>query len=368
MRFTNVAGLPASWTMGFRRDGREMLVIITKATYVLPASGSEARLADEHRPLVEADRFSGEPGMSAPLYETDYAHQKPACDVLLVGSAYAPAGRRATRTVVGLRVGPLAKEFAVVGPRVWKRGLVGAVPSDPQPFESLRITYDTAFGGTDRTHADKGQTATFLPNPVGVGYWKYADGIDGQPMPVTEQIDRPVVKYDGQYAPMAFSPIGRNWVPRSAYAGTYNQEWIENRAPLWPDDFDERYFQAAPPDQTIPYPRGGEDVVLRNLTPDGMRAFRLPSRQMPVTFIPYRGRDVTRDAALDTIVLEPDRERFMLTWRVTLPLGRSVFDVKETIVGELSPAWHRARRSPGKTYYPRLGDAVAALRRRRSGS
>jgi len=341
-----------------------MLIVMAKATYSLPQSGHEAVLAPEQVPLVQADQFTGEPGLSAPLYESDYAHRKPACDVLLIGSAYAPAGRRAIRTNVGLKVGPVVKQFAVVGPRVWSKGVVGVSATDPQPFESLPITYDCAFGGTDRTRADRGQTDTFLPNPVGRGYWKATDGIDGRPLPNTEEADRPVQKPHGEYVPKAFSPIGRNWLPRAKLAGTYNQEWIEKTAPLWPDDFDERYFQAAPPDQTMPYPQGGEEVVLLNLTPDGRRAFPLPSRRMPMTFIPHKGRDITRDASLDTIALEPDRQRFTLTWRVALPLGRSVFDVKETVVGEMSPAWYRARKYPGKVYYPNLRELVKARRSR----
>ena len=44
-----------------------------------------------------ADTFTGEPGFSAPVYEVDFAPRKPRCDVLLVGSAYAPEGRPATR-------------------------------------------------------------------------------------------------------------------------------------------------------------------------------------------------------------------------------------------------------------------------------
>ena len=367
MRFTNTTGLPANWTMGFGRDGRELLVVVVKATYTLPAPGAAPTLATAQAPLVEADIFTGDPGFSAPLFESDFAHAKPACDVLLVGSAYAPQGRRVTRTVVGLKVGSLVKQFAVVGPRVWKSGVRGIIAGDPQPFESIPITYDRAFGGTDRTNANRGRTATFVANPVGVGYYSSTEQINDKAMPNTEQVARPVTRPDGDYAPMAFSPVGRNWTPRSSFAGTYDQNWIENTAPLWPADFDERYFQAAPPDQLMPHPRGGEEIVLRNLTADGDRAFRLPTRRMPLTFIPHKGRDATRDGVLDTIVFEPDHERFSLSWRVTLPLGKSVFDVKETIVGEMPPAWHRARRSPGKRYFANLGEAVAALRRRPRG-
>lgn len=108
------------------------------------------------------------------------------------------------------------------------------------------------------------------------------------------------------------------------------------------------------------YPQGGEEVELRSLTPSGLLRFRLPERRMPVTFIPHRGKDVTRQAMLDTIVIEPDAQRLTLTWRSSLALGKSVFDVKETVAGEMSQAWYRAQRFPGKVYYPGLGEAVAA--------
>jgi hypothetical protein len=365
MNFNNASGLPGAWTMGFQRDGRETLIVIAKATYRMPAQGEPACLAPEQLPLIEADQFTGEPGFSAPLFETDFAHVKPACDVLLNGTAYAPDGRRVTHLHVGLRVGPMLKQFAVVGPRVWQRRVGGTRASDPGFFNALPLSYDVAFGGTDRTEEAAGRTDMYLANPVGLGYWRHASNVEGQPLPHTEQIGAPVNDPCGRFAPMAFSPLGRPWLPRCKFAGTYDQAWLENIAPMWPDDFDARYFQAAPADQIIPYPAGGETVTLVNLTRDGHRQFTLPTKRMPVTFIPYRGRDVTQEALLDTIVLTPDTGSFTLTWRAILPLGRSVFDVKETVLGEMSPAWHRARRFPHKTYYRDLGEAVKAYRARK---
>jgi len=365
MRFTNATRLPAAWTLGFQQDGRELLVVVVKATYALPPTGGEAALAADQQPLVEEDRFSGEPGHSAPVLETDYAHRKPACDVLLVGSACAPSGRRVTRLVVGLQVGSMAKQFAVVGPRIWQRGIGGVRAGEPQPFEKLRLTYDVAFGGTDRTEEKEGRTDTYETNPVGCGFGRHSEAVAGRPLPNTEVLGETVSSPRGSYAPMAFSPVGRNWLPRRRWAGTYDADWLENVAPLWPADFDERYFQAAPPEQQTPYPRGGETVVLHNLTPDGHRAFRLPAHPMPVIFIPHRGMDARREAVLDTILIEPDAERFSLTWRTTLPLARSVFDVEETVVGDMPLGWHRARQFPAKRYYSSLAQAVSDLRRRR---
>jgi hypothetical protein len=339
VKFTNDTGLPSAWTVAFERDGREMLVVVVKGTYAIPA----------------------------PLFETDFAHRKPGCDVLLVGSAHAPYGEPTTRLEVSLKVGNLTKQFRVVGNRAWYKSAGAIAATSAEPFIVLPISYDVAFGGTDRTEEADGSIETFLPNPVGKGYWRHHDQIEGQPLPNTEQSDRVIDDPGGQFTPMAFSPLGRNWTPRLSYAGTYDEQWVANDAPFWPDDFDHRYFQAAPSDQIIPYPGGGEQIRLQNLTPDGQRAFRLPERRMPVTFIPHRGRDVTLQTNIDTIVLEPDENRFTLTWRANLPLGKSVFDVKETIIGEVSRAWRRARLSGGKQYYRSLAELVND-RRAKGGS
>ena len=64
--------------------------------------------------------------------------------------------------------------------------------------------------------------------------------------------------------------------PRYPYAGTYDQHWIDEVFPFLPADFDDRYYQAAPEDQWIDEPQGGEEVVLVNLTPEGRTSFRLP--------------------------------------------------------------------------------------------
>ncbi len=366
MIFTNTTGFPAGWTTGFRRDGREQLIVAVKTSFRMPTDGQAPTRLDTQIQLVEADVFSGEPGLSAPLYETDYAHEKPGCDVLLVGCAHAPGGRPVERCEVGLRVGGLCKHFVAVGPRVWHKRLGMVSAGGPAPFVRLPLSYDTAWGGTDRTRESQGEVAMCRSNPVGVGFFKHADDIDGQPLPSTEQSGHPIRSPQGDYLPQALSPIGRSWLPRSAWAGTYDDAWLADRSPFWPDDFDTRYFQAAPPDQVIPYPVGGEPVVLHHLSPrQPFLSFCLPVLRMPITFIPHRGRDLTLDARIDTVVLEPDEDRFSMTWRCTLPLGRSVFDVRETLVGEMPQAWHRARRFPHKTYYASLAEAVRAQRARR---
>ena len=125
----------------------------------------------------------------------------------------------------------------------------------------MPISYDNAFGGTDAAMRDPAQHGTYLPNPVGRGWHKhiYPELVVGTPVSNTEEIGDPVRDPGGKYRPMAFGPIGRGWPSRIGYAGTYDQNWIDNVFPFLPADFDTRYFQCASDDQQIAAPAGRRD-------------------------------------------------------------------------------------------------------------
>src|SRR5262245_26760302 len=337
--------MPASYTMGVESSGRELLVVVVKGTFHLPRPGEAVRLHDEQRPLVMADTFSGEPGRSAPVYEADFAPRKHRCDVLLRGSAYAPGGRPTAWVPVGLRVGSMQKSFAVVGDRVWQSGVAGVSASEAQPFAVMPFSYDCAFGGTDDRHEDPAKHAAFMRNPVGRGFHNELrrEWIDGTPLPNTEELNRPVNRPDGDYAPMAFGPIGRGWEPRYRYAGTYDQRWLNDYFPSLPPDFDGMYYQATPLDQQTATPVAAGEIALLNLTSEGRVTFALPTFNAPIHFFPKRGGREDARLALDTIVIEPDLGRLMLTWRATRPLRRSMFEVAQILVGRKSPEWWSAR-------------------------
>src|SRR5262245_40526143 len=103
MELLNATKMQAAYTMGMKPDGRELLVVVVKGTFQLPNAEAVPELAPEQVPLVMADEFTGEPGFSAPRYESDFAPFKPRCDVLLNGSAYAPVGQPAERVIVRLK-------------------------------------------------------------------------------------------------------------------------------------------------------------------------------------------------------------------------------------------------------------------------
>lgn len=351
MELINATRMTAGYNMGLEPNGRESLVVVIKGTFRFPQPGEPAgqfALHDEQLPLVMADTFTGEPGLSAPVYETDYAPRKQHCDLLLLGSAYAPHGRPATRVETGVRIGNWGKRIAVVGERQWDCGLATLRSTPPQPFVKQAISYDVAYGGTDLAHEDPAEHAAFMANPVGVGFHKHLRKawVDGKPLPRTEEPDRAVSDPDSDYRPMSYGPVGRGWEPRFRYAGTYDDAWREQHFPFLPPDFDARYYQAAPADQQLPLDlvqAGPMEVALANLTPEGLTRFTIPHLQAPVHIFPRRGPREDYTATLDTITLEPDHARFSLTWRVARPLKKSMFEITQILVGRKGREWWQQR-------------------------
>jgi len=368
MNLINATKMAAGYTMGTQPDGRELLVVVVKGTFTIPRSGEEPRLAEKQVPLVMTDVFTGEPGFSAPLYEIDYAPRKPRCDVLLNGSAHAPGGKPAERVTVSLRVGSLRKSFDVVGNRVWTSGLLGFSPSKPEPFTAMPISYNNAFGGVDKTRDDEKQHHWYPTNHAGTGYYYHpsAKAVEGKPVCNTEETGKHVTRPDGDYRPMAFGPIGRAWKQRIALAGTYDQKWLDQKFPFLPDDFQDAYYQTAPADQQIDFPRGGEEIELVNLTRGGRTGFKLPTVGVPFEFYYRNGDPKKAEGVIDTLVVEPDSGRFMLSWRTCLPLRRNLHEIRTMVAGSLGDDL-RAEQGledgpPRKRRYKSLAELVAAYR------
>lgn len=335
MELVNATRMAADFNVGMDVDGRELLTVVIKGSFTLPQPGEAPQLCDAQVALVMADTFSGDPGTTAPLHEVDFAPRKRACDVLLVGSAYAPHGSEVTRMRVGLRVGPMQKQFDVVGNRFWEAGLSSIEASMPRHFVRMPVSYDVAFGGVDQHSEDPVEHDAYLRNPAGRGWHRHlkASWLQGSPLPNTEAIGQPVLSPDGRYTPMALGPLGRGWSDRSRFAGTYDQAWQDDVFPFLPKDFDERYYQAAPEDQQMSFPQAAMDVALSGFTPDGPRQFQLPNFSAPLQVFPVAGGREDHAALLDTLVFEPDAGRFTMSWRMTRPLRKSLHEVAQVVIG-----------------------------------
>jgi len=359
MKLINATPFAASWTQGMQPDGRELVVAVVKATYSIPAPGAAPAVAAEQAPLVDADVFAGEPGFSATVYECDFAPRKPKCDVLFNGSAYAPGGVPTERVTVALAVGPVTKSFDVVGHRAWVKGMMGVSATRPARFTKMPFSYGTAFGGVNRSK----EPWQFYPaNHAGVGFHPNAADCHQKLLPNTEETGAEVTSPSGHYRPMALGAIGRATPSRVKLAGSYDKKWLDDVCPFLPADFKEEYYQAAPVEQQMPHPHGGEEVTLLNLTPAARTSFRLPALDVPILFFRRNAPAHEARAVVDTIIFEPDLGRFTLTARASMPLKRNLFEVADILAGRKSRGWHHAR-EVGKRHAASLAEVLPPVPR-----
>lgn len=354
MEVINNSGMVTGYTMGMDPKGRECLVVVVKGTFSMPkGKGEQPVLLEEQLPIVASDTYTGEPGFSAPEFESEYAPIKHRCDVTLVGNAYAPQGKKSDIVQVGFKVGSLSKVLNVLGDRHWDSSMGSFFVSKPIPFEKRSFSYDIAFGGVDRFHDDQSTHDPYALNPVGIGYHKVLDTVHvlNTPAPSTEECNNPIRTPNENYMPMAMGPMGRGWSPRVQLGGTYDKRWLDDTFPFLPENFNELYYQSAPKDQQTDFLQGGEEVVLLNVTEDGKRSFTVPKVEMPVVFFKKKAEREEKNAVLDTLIFEPEHDRFSCVWRANVQLKNNAFEIPEALVGKASREWWRAR-DTGKIYYP----------------
>jgi hypothetical protein len=312
---------PFAVERGFLRDrqGGEVWIVAIKGTFNVRPDGS-LRVSDDQSPPARVAVWSGEPGKSSLLHDTDFVLAKAGTDVLVRGHAYAPRGRETRSMEVGLRVGALMKRFRVHGVRAWvKSPLAGnIVPGPGRPFEKVALCYENAFGGSD-AQGPKGAPLTCARNPVGKGFCHNPSVLVHQAAPQLEGVEGGMRAGPYDAIPAGFGPIAPGWLPRASLAGTYDEAWRENEAPLLPKDFDQRFYRSAPQDQQLPgFMPAGQAMELFNVTPEGVWRVRAPDVALNMRVIFTDGEERAK-AALHTAVLEPDSHRVQFIWQTNLP-------------------------------------------------
>lgn len=310
-------------------DGAERWLVAVRATFNFSEAGVVTP-AKEQPPIVRAPHFAGDPLSSSLIAESDLVRTKSSTDVVVRATALAPFGEPVESLDVGIAVGRLEKHLIVCGDSHWEPGVWGIRPSKSVPFSKMPISYERAFGGLRPPKSPREAVSSDPRNPIGCG----AIVEEKKPLPNIfypgERLTRPaqVVRCAG------FGAIPPVWQPRLKYAGTYDEAWRNNRRPLFPVDFDDRFFQCAPEDQQISgFLKGGEAVTLYHLTPSGNVRFQLP--RIDFGFRTRISGGVTHHRAdLHTILIEPDEMRFSMTWLTSLACHRTLYTLKDTTIFE----------------------------------
>ncbi|MEZ4370726.1 MAG: pentapeptide repeat-containing protein [Polyangiaceae bacterium] len=110
---------------------------------------------------------------------------------------------------------------------------------------------------------------------------------------------------------------------RSALLGTYDDAWVTRRWPYFPEDFDYKFFNAAPVPLRMERLRGDESLVLRGVHPSRPQLeTRLPGVSVRA-FAQYARAEGLRFAELalrlDTLHIDLEQNQLQLVWRGHLP-------------------------------------------------
>lgn len=328
LQIHNRTRLPAEGALFLDRDGAHVWVVAVKGTFDL---AGERLPPAQQQPVITSDVHRGDPTCSSLLHEAEIGPLRPGTDVVVRGHACAPGGRPVKVVDVAVRVAGRLKALRVHGHRVWYRSAFGYAASDAAPFVRMPIVYERAFGGSGE--GARGEPLVDERNPAGVGLYDPARVPEDAPLPNIEDPSCEIRSIHDRPPPAGTEPVARHWLPRRALGGTYDAAWYEERRPLLPLDFDDRFWLAASPGMSFaPHLRGGEPVELLGFTPEGLLSFHLPRVALGFRSA-VNDRLVHHPARLTSVVVEPDAGRVSMVWQSALRCpGR--FGVRHTEVFE----------------------------------
>ncbi len=215
-------------------------------------------LGPQARLLAEGDLWGQIPSVLGSDAVLDLCMPKRKGEFLVWGAACAPGGAPVRAMHVRAQVGDLAKTLYVIGDRHWN----GSVPTEPQPFSIMPISWRNAFGG-----------AGIASNPLGMG----ARPSSGAGLKSGDQWRLPNIEMPGQLIalpgdtpePAGFAPYDIAWPQRASSAGTYDASWFKETFPGFARDMRWELFNAAPRDQQLEgFWRGDEKVFVENMHPE----------------------------------------------------------------------------------------------------
>ena len=259
----------------------------------------------------------------------DFCMPKHNGEALVYGSYYSPSKNPVTADRVGVSVGNVSKELSVIGDRYW-RPVIG--PTPPEPFVTMPIDFEHAFGGK-----------SFDRNPLGKGVDEVTleTGETAIPMPNVEDPDNLVTDTGQRPDPASFRQIDAIWPQRSSKLGTYDEKWIKERAPAYPEDLDWTHFNTAAPDQWMDeFFTGDEAFEIANMHPEESHIKgNLPGYRVSCFINMHSEQESNSDfkeivMRADTVCFFPHAKKGVLIYRGTTKVEEDdTSDIKDIIVG-----------------------------------
>ena len=308
--------------------GQKAAIVCAKLTFTVERDGRVSLDSDDPIPVLRADleTSTGVLPADAEGFLVD------GVEVIVLGAAYAPAGRPVPELEVTLTLGERVHRAYVVGDRGWIGQGPDAVISAPAPFARMPMGYERAFGGTAEVWLDE-HTCVPVPhaaNPHGRGFDPDAtvaslvEALGVPPdfprhdyvrrLPNVEDPRERIARWDDLPRPYSWATrpadaAGAVAIPAAAEPPPPDAARV---APPWMAEAQHVMTMRGHPELELPELVAGTPFVLEGMTPEGTFAFRMPPAGVAIDYH-LDGRTGVRPLVPRRLVLLPDERRFTLT-------------------------------------------------------
>ncbi|MGL1885527.1 MAG: DUF2169 domain-containing protein [Reichenbachiella sp.] len=314
---------------GFLPSGQPILSVIAKETYCFE-QGTQA-VVDTSNPieLYEEDSWvgSGDPLIDAVKHETDLVAYKPYTDVIFIGKAHCPAGKKARFFDLTIAVGEIFKTVRVFGDRKVIANPSGISFTEPDLFENMPLHYGLAYGGMD-IDSDPDFEYTYKRNPVGKGF-VVKNNISVLHDMVLPNLEDPnqlltpkniVVKNHEKWIdmpePCSFGYISKQSWPRIETAVKPMEKMASSEETQTAQGFvHPSFYNGATPEFQIPEMKGGEVITMMYMDPEVPKySFTLPSAS-PTIWLNTGSGLLETIPEIQTVEVYKNTNQVTLVWR-----------------------------------------------------
>ena len=242
-------------------------------------------------------------------FDEDSPYRKQGVDVMLLGKAYPSSGGISNKAQFELHVGELVYCIDILGDRRWIHNGEELVPSEPEPFESIPLTWEYAYGG--KCLVETGELP-YHANPFGRGFYLDAEIAENGLLANLEDPNNRVTRWEDQPQPKGVAPLSRESSLRIMNSAEFDLDTMPPRI----KKFKPSYFNNANPELILAKPpSAGTLIRAQGVTPGGGElAFKLPDGTFHL-YVQLSDRSYMFPCHLDNIVLLTEHKQVLLGFR-----------------------------------------------------
>ena len=242
-------------------------------------------------------------------FDEDSPFRKQGIDVIVLGKAYPSKRGPDNRARFELQVGDLNYAMDIYGDRRWVRSGENLVASDAEPFESMPLTWENAYGG--KCPVETGDMP-YHSNPVGRGFYLSEETAEDGLLPNIEVLESPVNSWQDQPVPKGVAPLSRESSLRIMNSAEFDEDSNPPRVKV----IKPSYYNNANPDLILAEsPTTGTLIRASGARPGGGDiSFNLPGGTFH-NYVQLADRSFVFPAHLESIVLLTELQQVILGFR-----------------------------------------------------